>query len=45
MLFFFLNENEFLKNSDFATYGLKTKFNKFSKFQNDLITILGDMTS
>ena len=34
------NENEFLKNSD----DLKTIFNKCSKFQNDLINILGDMT-
>ena len=29
----------------FAAHGLQTIFNKCSKFQNDLINILGDMTS
>ena len=38
-------ENEFSKNSDFLTHGPMTTFNKCSKFQNDLINILGDMTS
>ena len=29
----------------FATHGLITTFNKCYKFQNDLINILGNMTS
>ena len=35
----------FLKILIFATHGLMTIFNKWSKFQNDLISILRDMTS
>ena len=42
---FIENENECLKNTDFATHGLMTIFNKWSKFQTDLINILGDMAS
>ena len=37
---FIKNENEFLKNYDFWYM-----FNKCSKFQNDLINILEDITS
>ena len=42
---FIKNENDFLKILIFAKHGLMTIFNKCSKFQNDLINILGDMTS
>ena len=42
---FIIIEKEFLKNSDFGTHDLMTIFNKCSKFQNDLINILGDITS
>ena len=40
---FIENENEFLKILIFATHGLMTILNKCSKFQNDLINILGDI--
>ena len=42
---FIKNDNEVLKNSDFCYTCLMTVFNKCSKFQNDLINILGDMAS
>ena len=42
---FIKNKNEFLKILIFSTHGHMTIFNKCSKFQNDLINILGDMTS
>ena len=43
---FIKNENDFFfKILIFATHDLKTIFNQCSKFQNDLINILGDMTS
>ena len=46
MLFLSKTKTIFLKNSDFfCTHGLMTILNKCSKFQNDLINILGDMTS
>ena len=38
------NKNENLKKIlIFATHGLMTVLNEWSKFQNDLINILGDM--
>ena len=39
------NENEILKILIFATQGLMTVLNKWSKFQNDPINILGDIPS
>ena len=36
---------KFWKILIFATHGLIAIFNKCSKFQNDLINILGDMAS
>ena len=45
MLFLSKTKMNFWKILIFATHGLKTIFNKCSKFQNDLINILGDMTS
>ena len=42
---FIKNVNEVLKNSEFASHGLMTIFNKCSKFPNDVINTLGDMTS
>ena len=42
---FIKNEHEVLKNSYFATHGLMTIFNTWSKFQNNLMNIVGDMIS
>ena len=44
---FINNENEFFKILIIAihVHGLMTIFNKCFKFQNDLVNILGDMTS
>ena len=45
MMFLSKTKTNFLKILIFGTHGLMTIFNKCSKFQNDLINILGDMTS
>ena len=45
MLFLSKTKMNFWKIAIFGTHGLKTILNKGSKFQNDLINILGDMTS
>ena len=45
MPFIAKTKRKFLKILIFATHGLKTIFNNWSKFQNDLINILGDMAS
>ena len=45
MLFLSKTKMNFWKILIFGTHGLMTIFSKCSKFQNDLINILGDMTS